>query len=466
MKNTLRKAYIISDILSAIVAWVIFYSLRKNVFEPAKFGYKIDWVSDQKYYLTIALITLFWFIIYLFSGYYQKVVRKNFLFNVYNTISTSAIGVMVLFFGLLLDDFVKDYNYYYYSLLGLFGLHFTFTLVFRQLVSVVKNYLIKSGFLTFNAIIVGNGANALQIASSYQNREMGENILGYIATNNNTSLVKELKCLGQMDQIVNIVKELKPDDLIIALETDENELIKTIFDKVGHKPITIKAIPELYEYLGFKPEIMGFVGDQLLEIPQIPMDRWQYNLKMTIDIIVSLLLVILLLPVFAILAIGVKLNSKGPVLFAQERVGQHGRLFRLYKFRSMYIDAEKDGPGLSKKDDDRVTPFGRFLRKYKIDELPNFFNVLNGDMSLVGPRPERQFFIDQIVKIAPHYKKLHRIKPGITSLGQVKFGYAENVEQMVKRLRYDIIYLENMSIWTDIKIFLYTIRILIKGRHI
>jgi lipopolysaccharide/colanic/teichoic acid biosynthesis glycosyltransferase len=184
------------------------------------------------------------------------------------------------------------------------------------------------------------------------------------------------------------------------------------------------------------------------------------------DILFAILAITILSPFFVVCAFGIKLTSKGPIFFRQERIGKNGKAFMLYKFRSMYTDAEKDGPNLSSENDNRCTPFGRFLRKIKLDEIPNFLNVLKGDLSIVGPRPERQYFIDQIIKISPNYKQLQKIKPGITSLGQVRYGYARDVDQMVKRLRFDLLYLENMTINTDFLVIYYTVLILFKGRHI
>ena len=176
------------------------------------------------------------------------------------------------------------------------------------------------------------------------------------------------------------------------------------------------------------------------------------------------LALILLTPVYLFAAIMVKMGSKGPVFYSHERIGKNGKPFTMYKFRSIVQDAEKDGPQLSSKTDPRITSFGRFMRKTRIDEIPQFWNVLKGDMSMVGPRPERRYYIDKIVERAPHYKYLHKVRPGITSWGQVKYGYAENVDEMVERLKYDVLYIENMSLIVDLKILIYTVLIVLQGR--
>lgn len=194
------------------------------------------------------------------------------------------------------------------------------------------------------------------------------------------------------------------------------------------------------------------------------MPVWQLFAKRFFDIVLSLLAMIILSPLYLVLSIAVKMSSPGPVIYSHERIGLHHKPFKIYKFRSMYVDSEQNGPALSKKDDPRITKIGKFMRKTRLDETPQFFNVLRGDMSLVGPRPEREFYIQQIVQKAPHYLHLLSVRPGITSWGQVKYGYAENVDQMVERLKYDILYIENRSLLMDIKILIYTVKIVILGK--
>jgi len=194
------------------------------------------------------------------------------------------------------------------------------------------------------------------------------------------------------------------------------------------------------------------------------MPRWEMILKRLIDIVVSIIVLIILAPLYFYIAIRVRLSSKGPILYKQDRIGKNNKAFQILKFRSMRENAEKDGPQLSHDDDPRITSWGKVMRKWRLDELPQLFNVLIGEMSLVGPRPERQYYIDQIMEKAPHYKHLLKIRPGITSWGQVKYGYASNLDQMLQRLKYDIIYLENMSIGLDVKILFYTILVLFQGK--
>jgi exopolysaccharide biosynthesis polyprenyl glycosylphosphotransferase len=210
--------------------------------------------------------------------------------------------------------------------------------------------------------------------------------------------------------------------------------------------------------------MQNVLGTALIEINHQIMPTWQMVLKRLIDVVVSLSVLIVLSPLYVLLAIAVKATSEGPIFFKQTRIGLHGKPFSIIKYRTMVVNAEANGPALSSKEDKRITGIGRTLRKYRLDEIPQFYNVLVGDMSLVGPRPERQFFIDQIMPVAPHYKHLQRVRPGITSWGMVKYGYAENIEQMIERLKFDILYIENMSLAMDFRIMIYTVKTIIQGR--
>jgi exopolysaccharide biosynthesis polyprenyl glycosylphosphotransferase len=254
------------------------------------------------------------------------------------------------------------------------------------------------------------------------------------------------------------------EEVIIALETTEHKRLSEILTIVENKQITVWGIPDLYDFLSGTVKINTIYSSPLIKISNGLMTGWQENVKRLLDVMLSLIAMTVFSPVYLILSIMVKASSKGPVFYSQERVGKFGKPFTIFKFRSMVADAETNGPALSSSKDCRITGIGNFMRKTHLDEIPQFYNVVRGDMSLVGPRPERKFYIDQIVKKAPHYTHLHKLRPGITSWGQVKYGYASNVEEMLERLPYDMIYLKNISLYLDFKILIYTVIVSFKGK--
>ena len=271
--------------------------------------------------------------------------------------------------------------------------------------------------------------------------------------------------LGTTADVPRLIAEHNIEEVIIAVEDTEHTRIQQILRMLdGCGEVIIKITPDARDIILGMVRVDSIFHSPLITINTRLMEEWQYSVKRLFDIILSLFALVLLSPVFLLTAIIVKCTSPGPIFYAQQRIGYRGKPFTMHKFRSMYIDAEACGPALSRDDDPRITPFGRFMRKVRLDEIPQFYNVLKGTMSIVGYRPERQFYIDQIVKRCPEYLLLQRIKPGITSWGQVKYGYASTVDEMCERLKYDLLYMENMSITTDLKILIYTVFIILQGR--
>ncbi|MBI5219329.1 MAG: sugar transferase [Bacteroidia bacterium] len=459
--------YLVSDILSSGIVWVLFFVFRKIYIEPLKFGYQIPVELDLKFYAGLVFIPLFWVFLYYMSGYYKDIYRKSRLIELGQTLFITVIGVLLIFFALILDDTVSTYKNYYFSFFTLLGLQFIISYTPRLIITTRTNKRIQNRVIGFNTIIIGSNARAVELYEDFASQKMsyGNKFIGFISISNKNGclLGKHLDNLGSIDDLRRIVDEYNIEEVLIAMESSEHEKIWKIINKLQDKHIIIKVIPAMYDILTGSVKMSAIYGTPLIQISYDIMPMWQKNFKRVIDAVVSAIAMIILIPVYIFLAIGVKMSSKGPILYSHERIGRYGKPFTIYKFRSMGQDAEKNGPALSSKEDNRITPFGKFMRKSRMDEFPQFYNVLIGDMSLVGPRPERQFFIDQIIQIAPHYLHLHKVRPGITSWGQVKYGYAENVEQMIERLKYDIIYLENMSLYLDFKILIYTVKTVVQG---
>lgn len=465
-KRKLLIKFITFDVLASLVVWLLFMLFRKVFVDTQVFRDVKIFIPNYDFLSGFIFFPLSCLFVHSLSGYYRRPENQSKTTSFLTTFVATAIISITIFFVLMLDDIVVSYQYYYYSFLVLFGLLFFFTFSARLVIYNQIKQAFKTKKWTINTLIVGTGKNAVKMANELEKKAEEHTLKGFISVENQPNEVPKEAVVGYFNNIGDVVAKYEIKDVIISLDnTDEYQLFKLINALYKHD-VDIRFTPRLYEILtsGSRIKMMGV--NPLVNITNLNMPDWQFSVKRYFDILISLIALILLSPVLIYFIIRVKKDSPGPAFYLQERIGYLGKPFRIIKFRTMYVDSENGTPQLSSANDGRITPLGRMLRKYRIDELPQLWNILKGDMSIVGPRPERKYYIDQIIEEAPYYCLLYKIRPGLTSWGPIRIGYSDTVEKMIERLNYDIIYLDNMSLLNDMKILFQTIEIIFKGKGI
>jgi exopolysaccharide biosynthesis polyprenyl glycosylphosphotransferase len=455
------------DYVAAAAAWMIFWVYRHKLLGNGE-GWQV-WaqLGLRDFIFGLALVPLGWVLLYVLSGTYFDLYRKSRLHEVNRTLISCIIGTVIISLSFFAND--RADHSWLIKMTGRYMLiHTLATLIVRLfMLNRVKSRL-QEGKTGFRTLIIGGNAKAIDIYKRIKESpvKLGNIFVGFTYSNLEASngMSHYLPQLAHLSQLESTIDEHQIEEVIVAVDTSEHHLLESILTRLSHRPVVVSILPDFYDIISGSVKTSNVYDVGLIHIYPDLMPDWQRVCKRVIDVLASLFAILLLSPLYLFAALRVKMSSSGPILYRQERIGHYGKPFHIMKFRSMRQDAEVDGPALSSKHDPRITRWGRVMRKWRIDELPQFFNILRGDMSLVGPRPEREHFINIISKTHPHYKYLHKVKPGLTSWGMVQFGYAENVDEMIQRMKYDLLYIENCSLALDLKILMYTFIVLFQGR--
>ncbi len=459
--------YILFDIVAALLVWLLFYIYRRITNDMVLLGGDMEYYFVPNYSLLPSIISfpVVALSVHYLTGYYNTKVRHSRLVELFSTFIGTFFISTIIYFGMLVDDIVVSYTFYYRSFLILWTMFFAVTYLFRITQTLIVLSRLRKGLIPNNVLIVGTGDTAHKVTGIIHkdSSRNGLKVIGYIAVRDRV-VIDEKLLLGRLNDLEQVVKSHIVNEVIIAVDNMDNDMIFSIANRLIACGVEVKFAPRLFEVVTGHVSFTNVTAEPLVDITSSRMPAWQQSIKRVFDITSSAIAMLLLSPVYLYVAIKVKLGSKGPIFYKQERIGYEGRPFMIYKFRTMYTDAERQGPQLSQVGDPRITPFGHIMRKYRLDELPQFWNIIKGDMSIVGPRPERRYYIEQIERIAPYYCLVYKVKPGLLSWGPIKIGYSDTVEKMVERLRYDIIYMDNMTIQTDIKILFYSIDVILRGK--
>lgn len=416
--------YIFVDILSSLFVWGCFLIFRWMVYDGRVFSVDTVFIPMFNFYTPLIAYPIGCLVIYYLSGYYLRPLRKPYLRELLRTFVSALIISFGAFFIFIIDDPVTQYERYFTSLLVLFALQFLGSYIPRWLVTYISHKLDND------------------IPRTYTIHTMKE--------------VEQFEQAHAVEPYDEVILDFKS-------KTKEND-IYTLINRLYPRNVEISVVPSLYDMLTGAAMIDEVSDQPLIHITEHKMSDTELCIKRAFDIIVSAAMLVLLSPLYFILTLLVWYSSKGPVFYRQERIGLHGLPFEIIKFRTMCVHAETETPQLSADNDPRITKVGKWMRKYRLDELPQFWNILRGDMSIVGPRPERRYFINQIEEKAPYYCMIYKIRPGLTSWGPIKVGYTDTLDKMIRRLNYDIVYIENMSLTLDIKIMFHTIGVIFNGK--
>jgi exopolysaccharide biosynthesis polyprenyl glycosylphosphotransferase len=452
---------ILADVLCSIVTWICFYFLRAVIYDYA-------FTVPPGFYLGMVFYVLGWLALHLLSGAYESIYQKATITEFFRTLLVSMIGCLGLLFFFILKNPQENNSNYYKEFFALLLPVFLTTMLLRLFFLRVAARQVQRKSVWFNILLIGSGRNATDFFESFSKADgnSGYQIRSFLNTNGKSGKVfpQDVRCYMGIENLQEILRADAIEEVVITVEKENRALLTTILQQLSDKDVNIKITPDAVDIISGAVQTSNVMGVPLIDVHSGLFPLWQKNIKRLIDITVSVLAALVFSPLLLYAAIRTALSSQGGIIYRQERIGYKGIPFTIYKFRSMIAGAEGNGPMLSSEDDKRITRWGKVMRTWRIDELPQLWNIFIGEMSLVGPRPERKFYIDQIVRRHPEFRYLYKVKPGLTSWGMVKFGYAGSVEEMIRRMPYDLMYVENASILLDLRIMFHTMLTILKGK--
>lgn len=466
---TQRLRYVLSDLLTGALAFWIFNIVRFFLLNEYSNGFNSLWIflGSTKLVLEQCIVPFGMLGIYWLSGYYNQPLKRSRLQELGVTFFSEVTNTIIIYLVLLINDQTGRRIINYEMILILFGLLFFLTYIFRLCITgyAIRNFRKKLWHV--NVLIMGNSKVSRDVARKIKGvrKDTFYIICGFVEIPGESS-VSDDENIIPFDKLQETCEDLGINQVILAPENLDDKKVMNLLRTLFPLKIPVKISPDTFSYVTSAIRLNDIYAEPFIDLTGPSIGECSKNIKRTFDVTISTLTLLVLSPIYLFLALWVKFTSKGPILYKQERIGRYQQPFYIYKFRSMKEDAEKDGPQLSNNNDTRITRAGHFMRKYRLDELPQFWNVLKGDMSIVGPRPEREFYIKQIIEQAPYYVLVCQVRPGITSWGMVKYGYASTVDQMVERTRFDLLYMANMSLTLDSKILIYTLKTVLGGEGV
>jgi exopolysaccharide biosynthesis polyprenyl glycosylphosphotransferase len=451
------------DFLTINGAWVLYYYIR------IKSGWIALYSPEPELWIPMLVIYVYWLLLFFFFGLYLSWYARS-RFDEFATIfKTVTFGVLVLFFVVFVDDAATRSPIHSRLLIAIYwGLLLSIVGIGRAGVRSFQRRLLEGGIGLRNSLIVGSAEKANEMYEMVKKYPaLGYRVVGFIRPDesSNGGEWDGVPVLGNLSNLKKVLADRGVKEVLIALDSGDHDKLLHIIHECDSHQIGLKIAPDLYDIISGQARTNQIYGFPLIEIMPQLMPAWERRAKRFLDVVVSLCILLLFLPLWVLIAILIRLESKGPVFYVQDRIGRDGKPFRMIKYRSMYHEAEKhSGPVWADRRDPRVTKVGRLIRRPHLDEVPQLLNVLRGDMSLVGPRPERPFFVEQLSQEIPLYYRRLKVRPGITGWAQVKYRYDQSVDDVRTKLKYDFFYIENMSLRMDMKILLTTIYIMLLGK--